>query len=533
MTSTFSTIVNFDMLDIIQRRHRIQALTNIVSETGNHFIFPRESKNKKLGVSTASEICLPSTDEIKVILECAKSDALKHAEDLCIEFDTEMEIAALSIVSLPPHFEFTEELYTPESTQKYVTNEVIDPNVEDVRDIEEDAHIFKDIGDLNIRDFSGKRKFECEATDKSLLKILVNQREMIIWKIMSHNNSASSADEASTNSSKKRRGNSCDWKVNKRKLARQEGREYVTMKGVTIPGKKVGPPCTCKRKCMDSLCEQDKVQILSKLYTDTSKNLQDTFLQGLMEIKPIERRRKRLTESAKQRRSKDDTVEYSRKEIFMMLKDHITQDLKVIRLKALICEKTGLEIEITPEVNGNISKLFHQFRERFKESHRKEDRFLRNNESWLSTKISFHVPAKNFKTPTTKREENIDYGPNAAKEDLSEDKIKIKKQEILSRLRTDDVEALAIETIGQHDNAKWHEENLETVTENVPMDAAIVIEGAEVLQTQNQKWDSWSPSLLRQPKHPVLQAGSSTMTEKPDDNCIPTVITPSNYFNIL
>ncbi|KAK4887389.1 hypothetical protein RN001_003660 [Aquatica leii] len=81
---------------------------------------------------------------------------------------------------------------------------------------------------------------------------------------------------------------------------------------------------------------------------------------------------------------------------------------------------------------------------------------------------------------------------------------------------------------------EWVEmENLETVTENVPMDAAIVIEGAEVLQTQNQKWDSWSPSLLRQPKHPVLQAGSSTMTEKPDDNCIPTVITPSNYFNIL
>ncbi|KAK4879153.1 hypothetical protein RN001_007299 [Aquatica leii] len=122
-----------------------------------------------------------------------------------------------------------------------------------------------------------------------------------IWKIMSDNNSASSADEASTNSSKKRRRNSCDWKVNKRKLARQEGREYVTMKGVTVPGKKVGPPCTCKRKCMDSLCEQDKVQILSKLYTDTSKNLQDTFPQGLMEIKSIERRRKRLTESAKQR----------------------------------------------------------------------------------------------------------------------------------------------------------------------------------------------------------------------------------------
>lgn len=52
---------------------------------------------------------------------------------------------------------------------------------------------------------------------------------------------------------------------------------------------------------MDSLSDQDKVQILSKLYTDKSKNVQDTFLQGLMEIKPIERRRKRVAESAMQR----------------------------------------------------------------------------------------------------------------------------------------------------------------------------------------------------------------------------------------
>lgn len=34
LTSTYSTIVNFDMLDIMQRRNRIQTAYNIVSETG-------------------------------------------------------------------------------------------------------------------------------------------------------------------------------------------------------------------------------------------------------------------------------------------------------------------------------------------------------------------------------------------------------------------------------------------------------------------------------------------------------------------
>ncbi|KAF5289445.1 hypothetical protein FQR65_LT11818 [Abscondita terminalis] len=97
---------------------------------------------------------------------------------------------------------------------------------------------------------------------------------------MSGNGSTSSADEATTSGSKKRQRNLSDWKK-----------------------KKVEPPCTCKQKCMDNLSDQDKVQILSKLYTDKSKNIQDTFLQGLIELKPIERRRKRLAEGGKQRGS--------------------------------------------------------------------------------------------------------------------------------------------------------------------------------------------------------------------------------------
>ncbi|VEN42465.1 unnamed protein product, partial [Callosobruchus maculatus] len=124
---------------------------------------------------------------------------------------------------------------------------------------------------------------------------------------MSDNNGTNSPDDkATTRGSRKRKRNEKDWKVNQRKLARQEGREYMTRKGVMVPRKTVGPACTCKRKCMDLLSDQDKVEIMSRLYTGKPKNEQDTFLQGLMEARSIKRHRKRIAESANCRSSSFD-----------------------------------------------------------------------------------------------------------------------------------------------------------------------------------------------------------------------------------
>lgn len=55
----------------------------------------------------------------------------------------------------------------------------------------------------------------------------------------------------------------------------------------------------CKLKCMSKFTDEEKHHILSKLYDGKPKNEQDTFLQGLIESKPVERHRKRVADENK------------------------------------------------------------------------------------------------------------------------------------------------------------------------------------------------------------------------------------------
>lgn len=52
---------------------------------------------------------------------------------------------------------------------------------------------------------------------------------------------------------------------------------------------------------MDGQMDQDKKELMLGLYTDKLKNEPDTFLQGLLEIKPIDRCVKGTTEATKQK----------------------------------------------------------------------------------------------------------------------------------------------------------------------------------------------------------------------------------------
>ncbi|KAF2889528.1 hypothetical protein ILUMI_16645, partial [Ignelater luminosus] len=52
---------------------------------------------------------------------------------------------------------------------------------------------------------------------------------------------------------------------------------------------------------------------------------------------------------------------------------------------------------------------------------------------------------------------NLDYGPNSAKEGMPETEMYVKREEILARLRNDNVQEIFQETVGQHENVRWHE----------------------------------------------------------------------------
>lgn len=77
--------------------------------------------------------------------------------------------------------------------------------------------------------------------------------------------------------------------------------------------------CSCRNKCTEKFSDYEKGNIIAKLYAGQRKNEQDTFLLGLIEVKPCARKRKRTTANDS---SKSNTFTYfvstgSKKEIVL------------------------------------------------------------------------------------------------------------------------------------------------------------------------------------------------------------------------
>ncbi|KAG8266852.1 hypothetical protein J6590_062987 [Homalodisca vitripennis] len=86
--------------------------------------------------------------------------------------------------------------------------------------------------------------------------------------------------------------NNDKYKRNIIKKARLSGEPYRNYKGAEVPGKVLGKnSCECHRNCLDKIPKDDQVQMFLELYSIDNKNQQDSFLQGLMEIKAIKRSR--------------------------------------------------------------------------------------------------------------------------------------------------------------------------------------------------------------------------------------------------
>lgn len=94
---------------------------------------------------------------------------------------------------------------------------------------------------------------------------------------------SSSDDEMPQPKRQKGQVNKSDHKKEKRKIARREGREYVNSKGNVVPARSTGPDCECRDKCTTKFNQEEKTDIIMKLYSRGSKNEQDTFLMGLIE----------------------------------------------------------------------------------------------------------------------------------------------------------------------------------------------------------------------------------------------------------
>nr|CAH7745805.1 unnamed protein product [Callosobruchus chinensis] len=99
---------------------------------------------------------------------------------------------------------------------------------------------------------------------------------------------------------KKRKSDPTKYDRNIRKKARVEGKSYTSSKGKNIPAKHVGgSPCSCRLKCYEKFNEDDKLQIFQRFYSLQTKDEQDIFLQGLIQVLNIKQRRPRQSEKHK------------------------------------------------------------------------------------------------------------------------------------------------------------------------------------------------------------------------------------------
>ncbi|KAK4881125.1 hypothetical protein RN001_004444 [Aquatica leii] len=154
MTSTYVTQVNFDMLELLQKQHRIQAINDIVSDS-EHFIFPRE-KTAKLGINAImTSNGIPSIQQLKQTIEKARDQALIDSEDLY-----------LTEISKKCSYQSKKDI-----------SQIHEDDLEDVR---EEMNIFSEVEGLNIKDF--KTVINKKNSDNNFLRINVNNKEMVVKK---------------------------------------------------------------------------------------------------------------------------------------------------------------------------------------------------------------------------------------------------------------------------------------------------------------------------------------------------------------
>lgn len=83
------------------------------------------------------------------------------------------------------------------------------------------------------------------------------------------------------------------------KRSRVKGLPYKNYKGVPVPGKISGESCRCSLKCFDKIDELDRIQAFANLRDLDTKNEQDIFLYGLIDVVAVKQRRPRTDDPIK------------------------------------------------------------------------------------------------------------------------------------------------------------------------------------------------------------------------------------------
>ncbi|XP_046673727.1 uncharacterized protein LOC124362896 [Homalodisca vitripennis] len=109
-------------------------------------------------------------------------------------------------------------------------------------------------------------------------------------------------NQPETSQQKKRKKgviNKDDYKSEVIKKARISGSAYTSYSGKSVPERAPGNSCKCKHKCFQNIDEDERLNTFKKFVDLGTKNEQDCYLQSLMALSEIKRRRRRKENSSK------------------------------------------------------------------------------------------------------------------------------------------------------------------------------------------------------------------------------------------
>ncbi|KAB0792791.1 hypothetical protein PPYR_14750 [Photinus pyralis] len=189
MTSTFSTIVNFNILEVMGRIHRLQLLNNITKELEPTYKFPREA-HKKMGHDEIISLKFPSDQEIEQTVMQAKEDVVRDVREFDIKFVNDAWMQPILRVSVNQD-ELMDENEIHEDIHENSTNAEREMEDEDL--VQEDKNLLKDIDMVHLKSHL------LEKTGKSTLRVklhsgreVVVKKSSILWLLTGDKNKLSS-----------------------------------------------------------------------------------------------------------------------------------------------------------------------------------------------------------------------------------------------------------------------------------------------------------------------------------------------------
>jgi len=125
---------------------------------------------------------------------------------------------------------------------------------------------------------------------------LDTENDQVVTEIVIEATDSSDSESVPTRKGKKRKKNNATWKRNISKNNRAEGNSYLSLNNKKqVPKRITGPPCKCIDKCFTKLSDEEKLLVLETFNLIKNKEKQDTYLCGLISIKPVQRRRPKET----------------------------------------------------------------------------------------------------------------------------------------------------------------------------------------------------------------------------------------------